>query len=106
MHDGSEEIFDQKIEEEITLSQRTDADTYKNAADEHAHEIGMHKGNWITVLLQKSQLLPKQMAEGDYCMATDHGITRDETFFNCIGKRNILPFNYTLTWADLAQPGW
>jgi ring-1,2-phenylacetyl-CoA epoxidase subunit PaaA len=120
-----QEIFDQKIEQEIRIEPKDwMPDEYRKMLirqmSQHAHSeiVGMlPEGNWITrapSLRRKATLIAKVQDEAGhglylYSATETLGITRDETIAQLhSGKAKYSSiFNYpTLTWADIGAIGW
>jgi ring-1,2-phenylacetyl-CoA epoxidase subunit PaaA len=120
-----QEIFDQKIEQEIRIEPKDwMPDEYRKMLirqmSQHAHSeiVGMlPEGNWITrapSLRRKATLIAKVQDEAGhglylYSATETLGITRDETITQLhSGKAKYSSiFNYpTLTWADIGAIGW
>jgi ring-1,2-phenylacetyl-CoA epoxidase subunit PaaA len=120
-----QEIFDQKIEQEIRIEPKDwMPDDYRKMLirqmSQHAHSeiVGMlPEGNWITrapSLRRKVTLIAKVQDEAGhglylYSATETLGITRDETIIQLhSGKAKYSSiFNYpTLTWADIGAIGW
>ena len=120
-----QEIFDQKIEEEIRIEPKDwMPDDYRKMLirqmSQHAHSeiVGMlPEGNWITrapSLRRKATLIAKVQDEAGhglyiYSATETLGITREETIEQLhSGKAKYSSiFNYpTLTWADIGAIGW
>jgi ring-1,2-phenylacetyl-CoA epoxidase subunit PaaA len=125
MSTGEQEIFDQKIEQEIRIEPKDwMPDEYRKMLirqmSQHAHSeiVGMlPEGNWITrapSLRRKATLIAKVQDEAGhglylYSATETLGITRDETISQLhSGKAKYSSiFNYpTLTWADIGAIGW
>ncbi|HEY2649413.1 MAG TPA: 1,2-phenylacetyl-CoA epoxidase subunit PaaA, partial [Puia sp.] len=122
---GQQEIFDQKIEQEIRIEPKDwMPDEYRKMLirqmSQHAHSeiVGMlPEGNWITrapSLRRKATLIAKVQDEAGhglyiYSATETLGITRLETIEQLhAGKAKYSSiFNYpTLTWADIGAIGW
>jgi ring-1,2-phenylacetyl-CoA epoxidase subunit PaaA len=120
-----EEIFDQKIEQEIRIEPKDwMPDDYRRMLirqmSQHAHSeiVGMlPEGNWITrapSLRRKATLIAKVQDEAGhglylYSATETLGITREETIEQLhSGKAKYSSiFNYpTLSWADIGAIGW
>jgi ring-1,2-phenylacetyl-CoA epoxidase subunit PaaA len=120
-----QEIFDQKIEQEIRIEPKDwMPDEYRKMLirqmSQHAHSeiVGMlPEGNWITrapSLRRKATLIAKVQDEAGhglylYSATETLGITREETITQLhSGKAKYSSiFNYpTLTWADIGAIGW
>ena len=120
-----QEIFDQKIEDEIRIEPKDwMPDDYRRMLirqmSQHAHSeiVGMlPEGNWITrapSLRRKATLIAKVQDEAGhglyiYSATETLGITREETIEQLhSGKAKYSSiFNYpTLTWADIGAIGW
>jgi ring-1,2-phenylacetyl-CoA epoxidase subunit PaaA len=120
-----QEIFDQKIEQEIRIEPKDwMPDEYRKMVirqmSQHAHSeiVGMlPEGNWITrapSLRRKATLIAKVQDEAGhglylYSATETLGVTRDETISQLhSGKAKYSSiFNYpTLTWADIGAIGW
>jgi ring-1,2-phenylacetyl-CoA epoxidase subunit PaaA len=120
-----QEIFDQKIEQEIRIEPKDwmPSDYRKmliRQMSQHAHSeiVGMlPEGNWITrapSLRRKATLIAKVQDEAGhglyiYSATETLGITREETIEQLhSGKAKYSSiFNYpTLTWADIGAIGW
>jgi ring-1,2-phenylacetyl-CoA epoxidase subunit PaaA len=120
-----QEIFDQKIEDEIRIEPKDwMPDDYRKMLirqmSQHAHSeiVGMlPEGNWITrapSLRRKATLIAKVQDEAGhglyiYSATETLGITREETIEQLhSGKAKYSSiFNYpTLTWADIGAIGW
>src|SRR5450631_2873859 len=125
MSEREQEIFDQKIEQEIRIEPKDwMPDDYRKMLirqmSQHAHSeiVGMlPEGNWITrapSLRRKATLIAKVQDEAGhglylYSATETLGITRDETIEQLLaGKAKYSSiFNYpTLTWADIGVIGW
>jgi len=125
MSTREQEIFDQKIEQEIRIEPKDwMPDEYRKMLirqmSQHAHSeiVGMlPEGNWITrapSLRRKATLIAKVQDEAGhglylYSATETLGITRDETITQLhSGKAKYSSiFNYpTLTWADIGAIGW
>jgi ring-1,2-phenylacetyl-CoA epoxidase subunit PaaA len=120
-----QEIFDQKIEDEVRIEPKDwMPDDYRKMLirqmSQHAHSeiVGMlPEGNWITrapSLRRKATLIAKVQDEAGhglyiYSATETLGITREETIEQLhSGKAKYSSiFNYpTLTWADIGAIGW
>ena len=120
-----QEIFDQKIEQEIRIEPKDwMPDDYRKMLirqmSQHAHSeiVGMlPEGNWITrapSLRRKATLIAKVQDEAGhglylYSATETLGITREEMIAQLhAGKAKYSSiFNYpTLTWADIGAIGW
>lgn len=120
-----QEIFDQKIDQEIRIEPKDwMPDEYRKMLirqmSQHAHSeiVGMlPEGNWITrapSLRRKATLIAKVQDEAGhglylYSATETLGITREETISQLhAGKAKYSSiFNYpTLTWADIGAIGW
>ncbi len=120
-----QEIFDQKIDQEIRIEPKDwMPDEYRKMLirqmSQHAHSeiVGMlPEGNWITrapSLRRKATLIAKVQDEAGhglylYSATETLGITREETIAQLhSGKAKYSSiFNYpTLTWADIGAIGW
>jgi ring-1,2-phenylacetyl-CoA epoxidase subunit PaaA len=125
MSTREQEIFDQKIEDEIRIEPKDwmPGDYRKmliRQMSQHAHSeiVGMlPEGNWITrapSLRRKATLIAKVQDEAGhglyiYSATETLGITREETIEQLhSGKAKYSSiFNYpTLTWADIGAIGW
>jgi ring-1,2-phenylacetyl-CoA epoxidase subunit PaaA len=125
MNKSFEEIFQQKIDNEIKIELKDwmpekYRQTLIRQISQHAHSeiVGMlPEGNWITrapSLKRKAILLAKVQDEAGhglylYSAAETLGITRDEMYQQLhTGKAKYSSiFNYpTLTWADMGAIGW
>jgi ring-1,2-phenylacetyl-CoA epoxidase subunit PaaA len=125
MSASEQEIFDQKIEQEIRIEPKDwMPDEYRKMLirqmSQHAHSeiVGMlPEGNWITrapSLRRKATLIAKVQDEAGhglylYSATETLGITREETISQLhAGKAKYSSiFNYpTLTWADIGAIGW
>jgi len=122
---NEQEIFDQKIEQEIRIEPRDwMPDDYRKMLirqmSQHAHSeiVGMlPEGNWITrapTLRRKAILIAKVQDEAGhglyiYSATETLGISREETIQQLhAGKAKYSSvFNYpTLSWADIGAIGW
>src|SRR5688500_7437731 len=120
-----EEIFLDKIEQEIKIEQKDwMPDQYRKTLvrqiSQHAHSeiVGMlPEGNWITrapSLKRKAILLAKVQDEAGhglylYSATETLGVTREQTINDLhSGKAKYSSiFNYpTITWADIGAIGW
>jgi ring-1,2-phenylacetyl-CoA epoxidase subunit PaaA len=120
-----QEIFDQKIEQEIRIEPKDwMPEEYRKMLirqmSQHAHSeiVGMlPEGNWITrapSLRRKATLIAKVQDEAGhglylYSATETLGITREETIAQLhSGKAKYSSiFNYpTLSWADIGAIGW
>ena len=120
-----QEIFDQKIAEEVRIEPKDwMPDDYRKMLirqmSQHAHSeiVGMlPEGNWITrapSLRRKCTLIAKVQDEAGhglyiYSATETLGITREETIEQLhTGKAKYSSiFNYpTITWADIGAIGW
>lgn len=125
MTQNPEEVFQQKIEEEVKIEPKDwMPDAYRKTLirqiSQHAHSeiVGMlPEGNWITrapSLKRKAILLAKVQDEAGhglylYCATETLGETREQTIIDLHrGKAKYSSiFNYpTLTWADIGAIGW
>ncbi len=125
MSSREQEIFDQKIAEEVRIEPKDwMPDDYRKMLirqmSQHAHSeiVGMlPEGNWITrapSLRRKATLIAKVQDEAGhglyiYSATETLGITREETIEQLhAGKAKYSSiFNYpTLTWADIGAIGW
>jgi ring-1,2-phenylacetyl-CoA epoxidase subunit PaaA len=125
MSGRKQEIFDQKIDQEIRIEPKDwMPDEYRKMLirqmSQHAHSeiVGMlPEGNWITrapSLRRKATLIAKVQDEAGhglylYSATETLGITREETIAQLhSGKAKYSSiFNYpTLTWADIGAIGW
>src|ERR1700749_266555 len=117
---GQQEIFDQKIEQEIRIEPNDYRKMLIRQMSQHAHSeiVGMlPEANWITrapTLRRKATLVAKVQDEAGhglylYSATETLGITREETIAQLhAGKAKYSSiFNYpTLTWADIGAIGW